>query len=64
MSVLHVHETIYLKNVEVDRVVVRLGADDPSPAGVPHHHVGVRARRDDTLPEMIRNLIIIIITQE
>ena len=59
VSVLHVHVMIYLKNVEVDGVVVRLGADDPRPAGVPHHHVGVRARRDDTLPEMIRDLIII-----
>ena len=46
---------IHLKNVEVDRVVVRLGADDPSPAGVPHHHVGVRAGRDNALPEMIKD---------
>ena len=51
--------TIYLKNVEVDRVVVRLRADDPCPARVPHHHIRVRASRDDTLPEMIRDLIII-----
>ena len=58
---MYMYVTIYLKNVEVDRVVVRLRADDPSPAGVPHHHVGVRTGRYDTLPEMIRDLIIIII---
>ena len=42
----------HLKYVEVDGVVMRLCADDPRPAGIPHHHVRVRTRRDDAFPDL------------